>query len=66
MGYIMNKFDLGLELEPISKAHGKVYKSKVSYGNVDIVTLYHPCMAVYNPNNLPNLKNDIEVLKKYV
>ncbi len=66
MGYIMNKFDFSLELEPIGKAHGKSYPAKTSYGDLDIVTLYHPCVAVYNPNNLPNLKKDFEILKKYV
>ncbi|MDD5165025.1 MAG: uracil-DNA glycosylase [Candidatus Pacebacteria bacterium] len=65
MGYIMKKFDLELQLEPISKAHGKAYATKASYGDLDIVTLYHPCIAVYNPNNLANLKKDIEILKKY-
>jgi len=64
MGYIMNKFDKGSELEPIGKAHGKVYPAKASYSNVKIVTLYHPCMAVYNPNNLGNLKKDFEVLQR--
>ena len=66
MGYIMNKFNLELELEPISRAHGKAYKGKATYGDIDIVTLYHPCVAVYNPNNLPNLKKDFEILKHYV
>ena len=65
MGYIMRKFDLELEMEPISKAHGKIYKGKASYGDIDIAVLYHPCVAVYNPNNLEGLKNDMEVLKKY-
>ena len=65
MGYIMDKFDLGSELEQISSAHGKAYRAKALYGDIDIVTLYHPCVAVYNPNNLPNLKKDMEVLKKY-
>jgi DNA polymerase len=66
MGYIMKKFDLESKLEPIGKAHGKAHAAKASYGDLDIVTLYHPCVAVYNPNNLPNLKKDMEVLKKYV
>jgi DNA polymerase len=66
MGYIMNKFDLGAQLEPIGKAHGKAYGAKASYGDIDIVTLYHPCVAVYNPNNLDKLKVDMEILKKYV
>ena len=66
MEYIMNRFDLGHELEPIGKAHGKAYKGKTSHGNIDIVVLYHPCVAVYNPTNLPNLKKDFEILKSYV
>ena len=66
MGYIMKKFDLDLAVEPISKAHGKAYPAKASYGDIDIVVLYHPCVAVYNPNNLDNLKKDFEILKKYL
>jgi DNA polymerase len=62
MGYIMKKFDLDLELEPIGKAHGKSYKGQASYGDIEIVTLYHPCMAVYNPNNLDSLKKDMEII----
>lgn len=65
MDYIMKKFDLGFELEPISRAHGKIYKGQASYGDIDIAVLYHPCVAVYNPNNLGNLKKDFEILKKY-
>ena len=66
MGYIMKKFGKELELEPIGKAHGKAYDAKASYGDIKIVALYHPCVAVYNPHNLPNLKKDFEVLATYV
>lgn len=63
MNYIMTRFGLELELEPIGKAHGKSYKATTNYGDIDIVTLYHPCVAVYNPNNIGGLKKDFEVLK---
>jgi len=63
MNYIMTKFGLELELEPIGKAHGKSYKAIANYGDIDIVTLYHPCVAVYNPNNIGGLKEDFEVLR---
>lgn len=63
MNYIMTKFGLELELEPIGKAHGKSYKVIANYGDIDIVTLYHPCVAVYNPNNIGGLKKDFEVLR---
>ncbi|MFA6602141.1 MAG: uracil-DNA glycosylase [Candidatus Paceibacterota bacterium] len=66
MTYIMKKFDLELELEPIGKAHGKSLPAKASYGGIEIAILYHPCMAVYNPNNIEMLKKDFGMLRKYV
>src|SRR5690349_17367384 len=65
MGYIMKKFDLDLELEPIGKAHGKAYKAKASYGPIDIIALYHPCVAVYNRSTTDTLKHDFQILKRY-
>jgi len=65
MVYIMKKFGLDLELEPISKAHGKAYHAEASYGPIDIVALYHPAVAVYNSNTLDELKKDFLILKKY-
>lgn len=63
MNYIMPKFDLTLELEPISKAHGKVYEAEASYGKIKIVPFYHPAVAVYNSHTKDLLKKDLEVLK---
>jgi DNA polymerase len=48
MNYIMNKYKLNNEMETIGKAHGKVYK----VNEIDIVTLYHPCVAIYNRSKL--------------
>jgi len=62
-GYIMKKFDLDLEIEPISKAHGKSYNAEAGYGNIKIVALYHPAVAIYNRSTLDTLKNDFEILK---
>jgi DNA polymerase len=65
MGYVMNNFGLESKLEPIGKAHGRSYRATATYGDVDIVTLYHPCVAVYNPHNIDKLKKDFKILKKY-
>lgn len=65
MTYIMKKFDLELELEPIGKMHGRSFPARASYGDIDVIVLYHPCMAVYNPNNIDMLKKDFEILGKY-
>lgn len=61
-GYIMKKFDLDFEMEPIGLAHGKSYEAKASYGDINIVALYHPCVAIYNRTKLPELKKDFQVL----
>lgn len=69
MNYIMKKFDLEFEIEPIGRAHGKVYKTKTVYGGIetpiDIIALYHPCVAIYNRTTLPTLKADFEIMKAY-
>src|SRR3989338_4703656 len=48
MPYIMNKFGLAVELKSISQIHGKVFAAKAPYGDVSIITLYHPAVALYN------------------
>ncbi len=65
MGYIMKKFDLESQLEPISKAHGKTYKSQASYGPITIIAQYHPAAAIYSQALIPTLERDFEVLKMY-
>lgn len=71
MGYIMQRFELGHLLKPISKMHGKVFEvpsevlAKFGYKNqeVKIVPLYHPAVAVYNSHTLDQLKSDFAILK---
>lgn len=63
MYYIMPKFGLEFELEPISKNHGKVFNGQASYGKIKVVPLYHPAVAVYNSHTKDTLKKDFEVLK---
>jgi len=63
MSYIMPKFDLEFEMEPISQAHGKSYEAQASYGPVKIIPFYHPAVAVYNSHTKDTLKKDFEILK---
>lgn len=63
MDYVMRKFGLTFELEPISKLHGKVFNTKTSYGDIKVVPLYHPAVAVYNSHTKDQLKKDFEALK---
>ena len=65
MGYIIEKFGLSAQLQPISKLHGKVLHAQASYGPVVIVPLYHPAVAIYNRSSLPALREDFTVLKQF-
>jgi len=64
MDYIMEKFKLDFEIQPISRAHGKMFDAEASYGPIKIAVLYHPAVAVYDSNKIPELKKDFEILKK--
>src|SRR6185436_7583116 len=44
MGYVMEKFGLADQLEPISKMHGRVFDSQTDYGSIKIIPLYHPAV----------------------
>ena len=62
MNYIMNRFDLDFEIEPISTAHGKVYEGKASYGMIRIVPQYHPAAAIYNRDLITTLTEDFKII----
>lgn len=63
MQYIMENFGLKNELGPISKLHGKMFKTKMPYGDIQVAVLYHPAVAVYNAKMKDELKKDFSVLK---
>jgi uracil-DNA glycosylase family 4 len=64
MDYIMKKFNLDSELQPIGKAHGRMFDAKASYGPIKIAVLYHPAVAVYDGRKIDDLKKDFQILRK--
>jgi len=66
MIYLMEKFGLGHKLLPIGKMHGKVFKAITSFGEIKIVPLYHPAVAVYNSHTKDALKKDFEALNSFL
>ena len=74
MAYIMNKFGLAGELfdtaqsklKTISQIHGKMFGAKTSYGEIKIITLYHPAVALYNRGMREQLFKDFEIVKSFV
>ncbi len=65
MAYIMKKFGLESELKSISIIHGKIFSADTSYGEIKIIPLYHPAVAVYNASEKETLKKDFAVLKQF-
>ncbi|MDE2038101.1 MAG: uracil-DNA glycosylase [Patescibacteria group bacterium] len=71
MGYVMRRYDLDLELEPISRIHGKSFETTFIDENnepqpLTVVALYHPASALYNGGMRGTHKQDFEILKKFV
>jgi DNA polymerase len=66
MEYVMRRYGLESLLGPISALHGKVFVAKMPWGNVKVIPLYHPAVAVYNSNQMETLKADFAVLKNAI
>lgn len=63
MAYIMEKFGLQQELKSIGQIHGKVFGTKAYYGDIEIIPLYHPAVALYRDNLKEQLFKDFQVIK---
>lgn len=69
MDYIMRKFDLDLEIKPISQMHGQIFSSpenKLIKKKIKIVPLYHPAVAIYNQKEKDTLIKDFQILKNFI
>ena len=66
MDFIMREYGLESKILPISAAHGKKFVSETKWGDLYIIPLYHPAVAVYNRNKLGELKEDFKILKKVI
>ena len=65
MAYIMQRMGLTDQLAPISRLHGKVLSTEASYGQIKIVPLYHPAVAIYNSHTKDDLKRDFQILREF-
>ncbi|MBU1137145.1 uracil-DNA glycosylase [Patescibacteria group bacterium] len=66
MAFILKKYGLEDKIEGISKIHGKVFKVGESFGEIRIIPLYHPAVAVYNANMKETLKKDFLIIKNFL
>ena len=66
MKYIFERYGLADKLQTVSKIHGKEFKATAPYGDVTVVALYHPAVALYNGGMKGQLIEDFKCLKKYI
>lgn len=66
MKFILEKFNCPEKDQTISSLHGKKIIAKTSYGEVYILPLYHPAVALYNSNTKKILEEDFKILKNFV
>lgn len=63
MSYILQLFDVPQKDETISRLHGQLLSTQASYGEIHILPLYHPAVALYNANTKETLVKDFQILK---
>ena len=66
MEFILNQFDAPEKGQKISELHGKQLKGTAPYGEITIVPLYHPAVALYSVDSKQTLVNDFQILKQFV
>jgi len=66
MDFILAQFRSPEAGKKISILHGKPLKGQASYGEIDIVPLFHPAVALYNLDRRKTLDEDFQALKRHV
>lgn len=65
MKYILEKFNAPEYTQTITALHGKMIASKAAYGDIHIVPLYHPAVALYSGSSKKTLLDDVQVLSPF-
>ncbi|GAB4331839.1 MAG: type-4 uracil-DNA glycosylase [Phototrophicales bacterium] len=66
MEFILKLFDAPEQNDKISQLHGRKIKAQASYGEVYVVPLFHPAVALYRADQKTTLKHDFQVLKDFI
>ncbi len=62
--FVIEAYDLPRPSRRMGDLHGEVLEADVPYGEAQVVPLYHPAAAFYNPNLEDVLQEDVQVLKR--
>lgn len=64
MGYLFDKFNI--KKDGISRIHGEYFTIENDMTRFFLIALYHPAVALYNPNMRDILKKDFEKIKELI
>ncbi|KUK79180.1 MAG: DNA polymerase bacteriophage-type [Microgenomates bacterium 39_7] len=66
MEFIMKEYGLESEVTKISLIHGKTFQAQAQFGQLQIVPLFHPAVALYNASQRKTLEEDFQVLSAII
>jgi uracil-DNA glycosylase len=66
MQYVLKKLDLPEKRSTITQLHGKLIKTRMHYGEIHVVPLYHPAVVLYKASDKELLRKDFEKLKLFI
>lgn len=66
MTFILNLFHAPEASKTISQLHGRVIAVTAPHGPLKVVALYHPAVALYNPNTRQTLTQDFQIFKQFM
>ncbi len=64
--YILKKLDLPEKRSRISQLHGKLIKTRMPYGEIHVVPMFHPAVVLYSGSQKETLRKDFEKLRLFV
>jgi DNA polymerase len=66
MTYMLKKLNLAEKSGKIGSLHGKLIKTRLHYGEIHVVPMYHPAVVLYSASQKETLRQDFEKLKLFL
>lgn len=66
LAFVLKQLGLPTEGQTISRLHGQLLAAEASYGDVTVVPLYHPAVALYNREQMETLQRDFQMLRPHL
>ncbi len=66
MEFIFKQFDMAEKGQKIRALRGQVLAATAEYGQISVVPLFHPAVALYNSRQRATLQDDFQVLRQFI